>query len=229
MGIIDETGLVLEKFKTNFNNIIIDWYNMSGRQYIWRKNRNPYKILISEIFLQRTIADQVEPVYLDFLKRFPEPKYIKSSSKDEISEFMKKLGLLKRTEVILKVFSEINKMKKGRIPDIYEDLISLPGIGLYIASATLCFGFNKKKAILDTNVARIYSRVFNIHPKTKTAKNDKFLWQFCENMLPYDHYVEFNYGLLDLGGLICTAKKPRCTNCPVNKMCWYYELKINNQ
>ncbi|GAH00814.1 unnamed protein product, partial [marine sediment metagenome] len=117
---------------------------------------------------------------------------------------------------------------KKKIPDNIVDLKKLEGIGNYSANAILCFGFNQRRPLLDSNFIRVYNRVFNITSKTKTAKNDKFLWEFSELLLPNKNFINFNYAILDLGGNICITFKPKCHICPLSKICFFFSNRNPN-
>ena len=224
----DYALFVIEKYGKSFAETIINWGRSNFRHYPWRKNRNPYKVFICEIFLQRTKADQVVPVYNEFMKSFPNlEQLIKTENRESIIiSIIKPLGLLKRAQILSDSITSIHDNFGGQIPDNYKDLMELKGIGAYIASSTLCFGFDKKKAILDANIARIYSRLFNINSRTKTPKSDVFLWNFCEKILP-TKFVAFNYAMLDLGGIICRHRNPKCLECPLIDSCLYFNNKID--
>ncbi|MHA1728744.1 MAG: hypothetical protein ACTSWY_08420, partial [Promethearchaeota archaeon] len=226
---------IIDNFRRCFTEKLIKWGKINFRNYPWRKKRNPYRVLVGEIFLQRTKAAQVVPVYEAFLKKYPDVAHLigiknDQNGRSEILSVIESLGLAKRTNVLTELFTAIKKKYGGKVPDTYGDLLKLKGIGAYIASATLCFGFNRKKAILDSNVARIYERLFNIHPETKTAKSDKFLWNFCEQMLPEKEYIDFNYAILDFGGIICLPRigkaKGNCSKCVFADDCYYFNKKI---
>ena len=221
---------ILNTYRNSFISTLLNFGKEIYRNYPWRCERNPYKVFISEIFLQRTKADQVVPVYEKFLQKYADLKHLVSEfDLNEISNILKPLGLEKRTKIILDIIEHYKGKKNPKIPNKYDKLINFKGIGNYIASATLCFGFGERKAILDTNVARIYMRICNIHSKTKTPKDDDFLLEFCQKMLPDENYIEFNYYLLDFGGLICTSHNPKCMECPFNKDCFYFhETKLEN-
>lgn len=156
------------------------------------------------------------------MKKYPNLENFLELDLKIIEEIIKSLGLIKRVEMIEEISRDIKNKFNHRIPDSLSELKSLKGIGDYGANAILCFAYNQKRPLLDSNFIRIYTRVFNIKPKTKTAKTDKFLWEFSEKLLPEEKYIEFNYGILDLGGIIC-QKKPKCNICPLNSLCSYYK------
>jgi len=110
-----------------------------------------------------------------------------------------------------------------QIPSKFIELKTLKGIGDYNANAILCFGFNQRRALLDTNFIRLYKRLFNIKPKTKTPKTDKYLWGKSEELLPEKNFIQFNYAILDFANKICKNKNPKCEICILNDIC--YSLK----
>ncbi|MFX0142354.1 MAG: A/G-specific adenine glycosylase, partial [Candidatus Hodarchaeota archaeon] len=131
-------------------------------------------------------------------------------------------GLKYRANKIIKLKNQLINEFDRKIPSNFEDLKKLPGIGDYNANAILCFGFKKKRALLDNNFIRVYQRVFNVKSYTKTPKTDKFLWNFSESLLlPITSYLTFNYGVLDFGGIICLPKIPKCQICFLKEICFY--------
>lgn len=172
----------------------------------------------------RTKASQVSPIFKDFMIKYPSLADFLNSQSEIIKQLFSSLGLHFRAiffeEIIIKIKKEFN----NEIPNNIKDLKSLKGIGNYSANAILCFGFNQRRALLDTNFIRIYKRVFNIQSKTKTPKNDKYLWEFSEFLLPEKNFVRFNYSILDLGGIICKSRNPQCNICPLGIICNFNNL-----
>jgi len=220
--------LVLEKKIKIFQKNILDWSKDNLIDYPWRKDRNPYRVFISEILLIRTKASQVTPVYKDFINIYSNlEKFIEMDLKT-VKTLIKSLGLLFRAEILQEITNQIKNEFNNKIPDSFKELKSLKGIGNYGANAILCFGFEKKRPLLDSNFIRLYKRVFNISPKTKTAKSDKFLWEFSEQLLPEKDFIIFNYGVLDFGGQICLPKKPKCGICPLKQICVFFKKQSKN-
>lgn len=214
--------------KAKFQNLVLRWANENLINYPWRTDRNPYKVLISEILLTRTKAKQVTPVFNEFMRKFPTIEKFMLSRYQDLSKLVSSLGLLYRAQKLEDLKLQLKNYFKTHIPDNFDDLKSLSGIGDYAANAVLCFGFGEKYPLLDSNFIRVYLRVFKIKPKTKTAKTDKFLWEFSKNLLPNKDYINFNYGILDIGGIFCRSKNPNCIQCPVNQICKFYKLKTIN-
>lgn len=217
--------LLKDDIKKQFQKIVLKWAEGNLIEYPWRKNRNPYRVLICEILLIRTKAPQVVPVYIEFMKMYPTLENFLKLNRDVIENLIKSLGLAFRANMIAEIAFDIKNRFRNRIPDSISELKSLKGIGDYGANAILCFGFNQKKPLLDSNFIRIFKRVFDIRSKTKTAKSDRFLWEFSENLLPKKDFIKYNYAILDLGGNICISKSPKCEICPLNHLCRYYNTK----
>lgn len=197
---------------------IIKWEEKNGVLYPWRVNRTPYKVLIAEFLLKRTTRQAVSREFLKFIRKFPNINSIYNAPIEEIEDALKHLGLYKQRAKQLKQLAEIIVEKYGgNIPDNWEDLISLPGVGIYLAGAILSFGYGKKAPVLDSNVIRLLSRLTNLEVK-KHKNYLKLLW----TLVPDEKHDYFNYGLIDLGALICHYRLPRCNKCPLKEFCVYY-------
>ncbi|MFW9837699.1 MAG: A/G-specific adenine glycosylase [Candidatus Thorarchaeota archaeon] len=198
---------------------VIEWYEQSGRRFPWRETTDPYQILIAEILLRRTTAAAVSRVYPEFLRKFDSPDRLDKSRESTIAKALASLGLqelrarqLKRTATI------IMKDYDGTIPKSNEELQSLPGIGLYIASAVRNFAFGEPAPLLDGNVIHFVSRVFGVQ---FTGPNDAKAWEFV-NKFGGPHQPEFYWGIIDLVATVCLRQNPRCSICPVSGKCnWF--------
>ncbi len=219
MIIIEDISIVI--IKERFQEAILEWAKKNLRDYPWRKDRTPYKVLISEILLTRTNANQVLSVYIEFLQKYPNLEKFFNSDYDTIFKLIKSLGLKYRASKIIKLRDQIRNEYKQKIPNTFNDLKKLSGIGDYNANAILCFGFKKKRALLDSNFIRVYHRIFNVTSRTPTPKTDKFLWEFSESLLPISSYIRFNYAVLDFGGTLCLPKVPKCQICFISDICFY--------
>jgi len=207
--------------KQRIADLLIDWYRNNGREYPWRKNRIPYRILIAEIMLQRTRADQVAPVYLSFLKKFPDLEKLSQASKEEIAKYFSKLGLIRRARLVELLAKELLARFDGRIPKNREELLSLPSIGEYMADAVLCFAFDEDVAVVDSNVCRVIGRVLDLKAKGEARRDPQFR-QAMNELLPLGEAKEFNWAIIDLGALICTSRNPSCKVCPISRFCNHY-------
>lgn len=216
---ISLSGELIKKFSAK----ILIWAESNLVKHPWRENRAPYTILISEILLTRTNADQVNPVYIKFMERYPTLEVFLEAKYESLLYLIKSLGLLYRAKKMMNLITILKEDYNSKIPETFKHLKTLPGIGDYGANAILCFGYNKKKPLIDTNFIRVFKRVFNAMPKTKTPKTDKYLWKFAEGLVPNIYFVEYNYGVIDFASKICLSRKPRCNDCLINQICYHYK------
>lgn len=204
-----------------FSNRLLIWHFHNKKKFGWRETKDPYKILISEILLHKTDSKKVEKVYPNFIDKFPTVYLLYQTEPEEIDNLIKEIGLFYRGQRLKKIAEQIVNQFKGNIPTSKEDLMSLYGVGEYISNAVLCFAFKKGVPIVDTNVIRVYERVFNVKSLKSRPHTDKKMWDFAEKVLPKENYVEYNYALLDFASDICRAKNPLCEICPIKSICVY--------
>lgn len=202
-----------------FVDILLLWGSINRRDFPWRKESDPYKVLVTELMLQRTKAEQVLRVYEIFFKRFPKPEALAKSPVSEIERVIKPLGLAYRAKRLKMLANGI--LKEGGISEDSKKLTKIYGVGDYVASAVLCFAYGRNVAVVDANVARIAKRIFSLDFGSDAHKHDE-LWKFMQELLPEGRAKELNWSILDFGSLICTPKNPKCNVCPLNSMCDYY-------
>lgn len=213
---------------TNVGKKLIEWWSRNGRSYPWREASDPYRIVIAEIMLQRTRADQVHPVYLDFLEKFPTIFDLSRGSEDEIASFFKKLGLLWRAVVVKKMADFVVERYDGILPTNRKDLLKVPAIGEYISDAILSFAYGQPAVIVDSNVCRIVMRVHGLKIRGEARRN-KTIRELANKMLPAKQKSRFlNLAFIDLAALICKPTKPLCTECPINSNCDYHHKKYKD-
>lgn len=158
-------NLESEEEINEFRRKIIKWGKENFRSFPWRETKDPYKILVSEIMLHRTRAEQVVSVYEIFLKRYPNVYSLSRANYCELEEILAPLGLRWRILNLKKAAKFIVENYAGKIPDRKDLLLRLPGVSGYIAGAVLCFAYGKPEPLLDTNTVRILGRVFDIEIK----------------------------------------------------------------
>jgi len=212
-----------------FQKKLLNWFKNNKRRFPWRINSNPYDLIIAEIMLQKTNAEKVEKIYPNFLKKFPNFDTLLNASNEEIKSKLKYLGLQNYKTLVIKELSR-NVIEKydNKIPERKKDLLQIKGIGEYIANAVLCFSFNKRVPIIDSNMIRILERIFNIKSIKKIPRMDKTVWKQMERLLPLNNYKDFNYALLDFASLICKYPTPKCEKCFFMEYCYYYKTNIIN-
>ena len=199
------------------NNSILDWYDINKRNLPWRLTKDPYKIWLSEVMLQQTQVSTVIPYYENWIRKFPTVNSVAKVNIDEALKMWEGLGYYKRCRNFHSASKIIVSKHNGMIPNSYNILLSLPGVGNYVASAILSIAFNKKFAAIDTNLNRVISRILGIKKLTKWNKNriNKYATLLVEHQRPGD----VNQALMDIGSQLCTTKKALCSSCPNQNIC----------
>jgi A/G-specific adenine glycosylase len=202
-----------------FRRRLLSWYDRNGRELPWRVATDPYHILVSEIMLQQTQVDRVLPKYHEWLSRFPSLEALASRPVDEAVQAWYPLGYNIRPRRLHSIACESVARYGGTLPSDEATLLSFKGIGQYTAGAIRSFAFGQRSAILDTNVARVLFRVFVGGGDPKSHAMRKHLWTVSRALLPHKRVFDFNQALMDLGAMVCTARKPRCQACPMRRGC----------
>lgn len=204
---------------TVFQEEILAWYRVQGRSLPWRNSRDPYHILVSEILLHQTTVRSVIPVYEAFLRRFPTVADCAQGPLEDIKTITDPLGYKIRGEWLYRIATYVMDECDGHFPDTLEGLMALPGVGRYTAGAVLSFAYGQDAPILDTNVNRLLGRYFGVDYRDKRADTQHRLWSLAEAVIPQGLGYEFNQALMDMGAMICTARKPTCIICPISTGC----------
>lgn len=202
-----------------FRTKLLTWYRRQGRDLPWRRTSDPYHILVSEVMLQQTQVDRVLPKYAEWLDRYPSLEALAAAPEDDVVQAWRPLGYNIRPKRLQSIAREAVARYDGQLPDDEVTLRSFKGIGPYTAGAVLSFAFGQRAAILDTNVARVLHRVFVGEGDLKSHAAQAHLWDVSRAVLPVKHVFDFNQALMDLGALVCTARKPKCPACPMNRRC----------
>ncbi len=200
---------------------MINWGKTNFRDYPWRNTRDPYHLILAEVLLHRTRAEQIVPLYLEAISRFPTIQDISSCHPDELMELLRSAGLNWRIRALHDMANYITKNHGGEVPKKWDELTSLPGVSHYIASAVRCFAYGYSDPILDTNTVRIIGRIFGI-PITDSSRRSKRFRNLMEYVIDRENPREFNFSMLDLGAKICIKRsEPLCDDCPVDYFCTY--------
>lgn len=213
-----------------FANKLLAWYEKNKRDFSWRRTKDPYRILVAEMMLQKTTSKQVAELFDRFIEKYPTPETLAKASLSEIKEIITPLGMEHRRAYRFKRWAEeIVNEYYGKIPDNRRALLALTGVGDYIANSVLCLGYGKELPLLDTNIVRVLSRIFSIRSSKARARTDRKLWDTVERMIPKGKAREFNLGLVDFGALVCVAKNPKCSVCPMTDFCLYFKEVVSKQ
>jgi A/G-specific adenine glycosylase len=202
-----------------FQSRILTWYHQYGRDLPWRRSRDPYAIIVSEILLHQTQVQSVLSVYARFLDRFPTVFDLAAADVAEVKAITDPLGYKIRGLWLHQIAVRVVTERNGEFPHTVEELSMLPGVGRYTAGAVLSFAFEQKAPILDTNVNRFLGRYFGIDYRSPKAEVRHHLWALAEAVVPDTDVHAFNQALMDLGALVCVSRKPLCMTCPVYAGC----------
>jgi A/G-specific adenine glycosylase len=208
---------------------LLHWHkNENKRQMPWKGEKDPYKIWLSEIILQQTRVDQGLKYYQKFITVFPQLKDLAEAENDQVFKLWEGLGYYSRCRNLLETARNINSKKNGVFPTTYEEILSLKGIGSYTAAAIASFAFNLPFAVLDGNVYRILSRIFNDHTPIDSTEGKKLFSKRAAELLPVANAAEYNQAIMDFGALICTPA-PKCGNCFYSTHCLAYKADEQNE
>lgn len=217
---------IREKDAEWLSSVLLEWWKHNKRTFPWRETREPYEILIAELLLRKTTAQQVAEIFPELLKRYSTPKQLLEDDEERINELIWPLGLEHKRTALLKHFAKyIMDNYNGRIPKSKMALVAIPGVGEYVANAVLCFSYGKDVPTVDTNYIRLMHRFFGIRSGKTRPRNDPWLWKKARQIIPKGQGREFNYAVLDFCASICTARKPDCSKCPAAKKCRYAKEK----
>lgn len=200
---------------------ILAWYSANARDLPWRRpGTGAWAILVSEIMLQQTPVPRVLPAYHAWLERWPTPADLAAESPGEAVRQWGRLGYPRRALRLHAAATRIATAHGGRVPDTYAELRELPGLGAYTAAAVSTFAFGHRHAVTDTNVRRVLTRVLDgcaLPPRSATAAETRR----AEEFLPEDPATaaRWSVAVMELGALVCTARSPRCGQCPVAGTC----------
>ncbi|MDD4356255.1 MAG: A/G-specific adenine glycosylase [Smithellaceae bacterium] len=204
---------------------LLAWYKHHQRSLPWRKTNDPYRIWISEIMLQQTQVNTVIPYYQRFIKSFPDVRTLAAATLQDVLKAWENMGYYSRARNIHAASRIIVNQWGGRIPDKFEEIKTIPGIGEYTAGAILSIAYRQCVPAVDGNVRRIMSRLFAIHKPVDDPREQKNLRDLAALLVPAKHPGEFNQGLMDLGATVCRAKNPDCSRCPLTGLC---RAKLHN-
>ena len=211
---------------SKFSTSLLKWYDKEARKLPWRippeltkkgiKN-DPYKIWISEIMLQQTGVKTVQTYYINFINKWPKIQNLNEASENDILKEWSGLGYYRRALNLKKCAEIICENYNGKFPDNEKELLNLPGIGSYTAAAITSIAFNKPAIVIDGNVQRITSRLYEIKEDIKKSKSK--IYEKLEKNFSKKRPGDFAQALMDLGSAVCKPINPKCSSCPLVKYC----------
>jgi len=195
---------------------LLAWGNENQRSFPWRREQNPFRVLVAEVLLQRSRSTTVEKVYEDLFSKWDSPRSLAKAPLSELENVIRPLGLIGRARSLQALAAQVEKV--GVVPSDPNELMTLPGVGRYAATATAVAAFDSKEAVVDSVSARVYRRYFGL-PESLAPSLDKDLWRAVGALSSEGHFRELNWAALDLAAAICLPKVPRCTECPLRPGC----------
>ncbi len=202
-----------------FSAALLAWYSREKRDLPWRRTRDPYRIWVSEAMLQQTRVETVIPYYERFLKRFPTLKALALADRQDVLKAWEGLGYYRRAVHLHEGARAVSARHGGCFPQEAALIRSLPGIGEYTAGAIRSIAFGQDAALVDGNVARVFSRLAAISLPVLDPAAKRLFWGLAEALLPAGKAGDFNQALMELGATVCTPRQPSCGDCPVERFC----------
>lgn len=201
-----------------FRRSLLKWYRQNARDLPWRRTSDPYAILVSEFMLQQTQVATVIPYYHEWLRRFPDFAALAAASENDVLHAWQGLGYYTRARNLRATALAVMEKHAGIFPRDLASIQELPGIGRYTANAIATFAFDQSVPIVEANIARVLSRVFNLQTPIDTSAGREQLWSAAAQLLSRRRAGQHNSALMELGALVCTVR-PKCPSCPVRTFC----------
>jgi len=208
-----------------FRKAILSWYQFNKRDLPWRNTKDPYLIWLSEIILQQTRIEQGLPYYIRFMERFPSIELLANAHEDEVLKLWQGLGYYSRARNMHATARLIAEKYQGIFPADFKTILSFKGIGNYTASLIMSVCYKKPFAVLDGNVFRVLARLKAIDKAINVQRNHSAFQKEADILLDENNPGDFNQAMMELGALICLARKPLCSQCPVNSFCMAFHIQ----
>jgi A/G-specific adenine glycosylase len=202
-----------ERREETFRRQLLAWYDAHARDLPWRRNREPYRVWLSEIMLQQTRVAAVIAHYHEFLRRFPTVEKLARAREASVLAAWSGLGYYRRARMLHAAAKVVAREHGGKFPQTPEDLRELPGVGRYTAAAIASIAFGRAAAVVDGNVERVLERFSG-----RQLAGEEF-WQAANRLLDHERPGDFNQAMMELGATICTPRAPACLSCPVVEWC----------
>ncbi len=218
--------MIVDRTKIGFvRRRLLRWFRANKRDYPWRRTHDPWKVLIAEMMLQRTKADQVEHVYRNFFREFKKPSHLAKANPATVRKILMPLGLRWRVPKFRLLARELMREFSGGVPRTRRQLLLLPGVGDYIAGAVLSIAFRKKEWIVDANVVRLFKRFFDLKTGNE-GRRDKVIIGLSKAYSQCKKPRDANLALLDFASIICKPRRPLCNTCPIRFRCFFFSHNL---
>ena len=204
---------------SNLAERLLAWYQKTKRDLPWRQTKNPYEIWVSEVMLQQTQVKTVIPYYARFLRHFPTLRELGEADFEEVLTEWRGLGYYSRARRLWEGARYLLAERDGKMPDSYQELLKVPGIGKYTAGAVASFAYNQKVPAIDGNVLRVVSRLLAWQEPVESVRTYRYFAEHIAAWQPAEQAGDFNQALMELGATLCSPAKPDCLECPLAKDC----------
>jgi A/G-specific adenine glycosylase len=198
---------------------LLAWWDSGHTDLPWRRESDPYAIWIAEVMLQQTQIATVIPYFERWMARFPTVEQLAQASLDDVLKQWQGLGYYSRARNLHAAAKQIVQDYQGQLPQTVEELLSLPGIGRYTAGAIASIAYDTAVPVVDGNVVRVLSRLFDIEADVTLPATQRQLWATAGGLVPAARAGDYNQALMELGQLVCTPAAPRCARCPLASQC----------
>ena len=204
-----------------FRRALVEWFARTALDHPWRRSRDPYAILVSEVMLQQTTIAMVRQgrYFERWMKAFPDLRALAAAPESRILRLWEGLGYYNRARNLQRAARMIVERHGGRFPETLAEILALPGVGRYTAGAVTSLAFDQQAAVVDGNVARVLARVWDFHGAVDSPAGRDLLWKWAAMLVPARGAGAFNSSLMELGQRVCTPRQPECCACPVKFAC----------
>lgn len=210
----------------SFSGPLLRWFAAHARDLPWRRGYEPYHVWISEVMLQQTRMERVLTYFPRWLKRFPDVAGLARAGEDEILAAWEGLGYYSRARNAQRAARLIMERHHGRVPEDYDALLALPGVGPYTAAAIRAIAYNQPDAAVDANVSRVFARILDLDAPVSEAATSGFIRERVRFLTPRNQARVFSQAMMELGALVCLPRRPRCSACPLHAVCEAKRLDI---
>lgn len=198
---------------------LLDWYDRVRRPFPWRETADPYKIWISEVMLQQTQTSRAADYYLRWTALFPTAEALARAPEEDVLKAWEGMGYYGRARNLLTAAKVIAATLGGRLPESYEELLALPGVGPYTAGAVASIAFGLPVPAVDANGKRVFSRLLDLENPVDRSAGEAAVREAFVRILPRDRPGDFNQAVMELGATLCLPRSPKCGECPLSGIC----------
>lgn len=205
------------------------WYRQKAAALPWRASKDPYRVWLSEVMLQQTQVTTVIPYFERFTQAFPTVEDLATADQDTVLKLWEGLGYYSRARNMHRTAKEVVAIYGGQFPATAETLMTLPGIGRYTAGAIASIAFGEQAPVLDGNVIRVFSRIFDIDEDVTQPATQNNLWELAERLVPDENPGDYNQALMELGRTVCKPRNPACNECPIRDYCLAFQRGVQDE